>query len=101
MKPSSVGCTAIARVYLSSDVPCCSSRTSTHSLSFVRSLTTIPRCTQVSCYLSAFLATDVNDRGDMASFEKVMGDMIEMVEAQEETDDEEEGDGSESEGQKA
>ncbi|CAN0507100.1 unnamed protein product [Ectocarpus sp. 12 AP-2014] len=55
----------------------------------------------VSCYLSAFLATDLNDRGDMASFEKVMGDMIEMVEAQEEADDDGEGDGSESEAQKA
>ncbi|CAM9288458.1 unnamed protein product [Ectocarpus sp. 6 AP-2014] len=57
----------------------------------------------VSCYLSAFLATDLDDRGDMASFEKVMGDMIEMVEDQEETDhdDEKEGDGSESEAHKA
>ncbi|CAB1099431.1 unnamed protein product [Ectocarpus sp. CCAP 1310/34] len=57
----------------------------------------------VSCYLSAFLATDLDDRGDIVSFEKVMGDMIVMVEAQEETDnnDEEEVDGSESKAHKA
>ncbi|CAN0436936.1 unnamed protein product [Ectocarpus sp. 12 AP-2014] len=33
----------------------------------------------VSCYLPTFLASDLNNRGDMATFEKVMGRMIEIV----------------------
>ncbi|CAN0409268.1 unnamed protein product [Ectocarpus fasciculatus] len=52
----------------------------------------------VSCYLPTFLASNLNNRGDMATFEKVMGHIIEMVEDNEETKvDEMEGDGSESE----